>query len=180
MAATWLLLISLASTQSGHISGLASRDDTLYKELPESMEKLNAIVRGIYKGVYRFRGEFLLALGKLHEVVVDIQKDVTEIKTNMSDIPDIDKDAYQIQKTSLPYYIYFKQTTPVLKPPPPLVSVRHAITRTKQESRVSQIRKETARCRVIIYYYIYYDIVLKVHQKRKSAKRRKEKQFINY
>ena len=98
MAATWLLLISLASTQSGHISGLASRDDTLYKELPESMEKLNAIVRGIYKGVYRFRGEFLLALGKLHEVVVDIQKDVTEIKTNMSDIPDIDKDAYQIQE----------------------------------------------------------------------------------
>ena len=66
MTATWLLLILVASTQSGQISGLTARDDTLYK-------KVDTLVAGIQDDVDTFREEILSALGTLQEVVVGIQ-----------------------------------------------------------------------------------------------------------
>ena len=67
MTATWLLLILVASTQSGQISGLTARDDTLYKK------KVDTLVAGIQDDVDTFREEILSALGTLQEVVVGIQ-----------------------------------------------------------------------------------------------------------
>ena len=67
MTANWLLLILVASAQSGQISGLAARDDTLYKK------KMDTLVAAIQDDVDTFREEILSALGTLQEVVVGIQ-----------------------------------------------------------------------------------------------------------
>jgi len=67
MAAIWLLLILVASTQSGQIRGQAARDDTLYKK------KRDTFVAGIQDGVDTFREEFMSTLGTLQEVVVGKQ-----------------------------------------------------------------------------------------------------------